>query len=98
MAIMGSIDMGDLKNTHIISTKVEHKAIINTLEYLERLGAEVTLLDVNEFGEIDLTQLQKIKPNTKLISVILANNEVGTIQDFEGITNIAKRNGIKGSL
>ena len=96
MAIMGSIDMGDLKNTHIISTKIEHKAIINTLEYLERLGAEITLLDANEFGEIDLTQLQKeIKPNTKLISVILANNEVGTIQNFEGITNVAKENGIK---
>lgn len=80
---------------HIITTKIEHHAIIHTCQYLEKFGVETTYLDVDRYGLIDLDQLKEaIRPETMLISVMFANNEIGTIQDIEAIGKIAKENGI----
>ena len=68
------------KGNHLITTKIEHHAILHTCEYLEKQGCEVTYLDVDENGVVDLDQLKKsIKPTTVLISVMYANNEIGTV-------------------
>lgn len=69
------------KGRHIITTKVEHHAIINTCKYLESRGFSVTYLDVDHTGKVSLESVeQAIRPDTILISVMTANNEVGTIQ------------------
>ncbi|MBU9737261.1 cysteine desulfurase NifS [Diplocloster agilis] len=83
------------KGKHIITTKIEHHAILHTGEYLEKLGYEVTYLDVDEFGVVKLDQLKKaIRPDTILISVMFANNEIGTIQPIKEIGEIAHEQGI----
>lgn len=83
------------KGNHIITTKVEHHALLHTCEYLEKRGFEVTYLDVDEYGLIDLEQLKKaITDKTILISVMFANNEIGTIQPIKEIGAIAKENKI----
>lgn len=80
---------------HIITTKIEHHAIIHTCEYLEKFGVETTYLDVDRYGQIDLEQLKEaIRPETMLISVMYANNEIGTIQSIEEIGKIAKEHGV----
>ncbi len=80
---------------HIITTKVEHHAIIHTCEYLEKFGIETTYLDVDKYGLVDLEQLKDaIRPETMLISVMFANNEIGTIQPIEEIGKIAKEHGV----
>ncbi|MFA9424003.1 MAG: cysteine desulfurase family protein, partial [Sedimentibacter sp.] len=76
-------------------TKIEHHAILHTCEYLEKFGYETTYLDVDKYGMINLEQLkQAIRPETILISVMFANNEIGTIQPIEQIGEIAKEHGI----
>ena len=83
------------KGKHIITTKIEHHAILHTCEYLEKQGCEVTYLDVDENGVVDLEQLKKsIKPTTVLISVMYANNEIGTIQPIDEISAICKENNV----
>lgn len=83
------------KGKHIITTKIEHHAILHTCEYLEKKGFEVTYLDVDENGVVKLDQLKAaIRPDTILISVMFANNEIGTIQPIEEIGTIAKEHGI----
>lgn len=83
------------KGKHIITTKIEHHAILHTCEYLEKKGFEVTYLDVDENGVVKLDQLKAaIRPDTILISVMFANNEIGTIQPIEEIGAIAKEHGI----
>lgn len=83
------------KGNHIITTKMEHHAILHTAEYLEKNGYEVTYLDVDENGVVKLEQLKKaIRPTTILISVMFANNEIGTIQPIKEIGDIACQNGI----
>ncbi len=83
------------KGKHIITTKIEHHAILHTCEYLEKEGFEVTYLDVDEYGTVKLDELKKaIRPDTILISVMAANNEIGTVQPIEQIGAIAKENGI----
>ena len=83
------------KGNHIITTKIEHHAILHTCEYLEKRGAKITYLDVDENGVVDLDQLQKaITPETILISVMFANNEIGTIQPIKEIGMIAKEHNI----
>ncbi len=83
------------KGKHIITTKIEHHAILHTAEYLESKGFEVTYLDVDENGIVKLDQLkQAIRPDTILISVMFANNEIGTIQPIKEIGAIAKEHGI----
>lgn len=83
------------KGRHIITSKIEHHAVLHTCEYLEKQGAEVTYLDVDEDGLVDLEQLKKaIRPDTILISVMYANNEIGTIQPIREIGEIASEHGI----
>ena len=83
------------KGNHIITTKIEHHAILHTAEYLEKRGFEVTYLDVDEDGKVSLEDLKKaIRPSTILISVMYANNEIWTIQPIREIGEIAHENGI----
>ncbi len=80
---------------HIITTKIEHHAILHTCEYLEKFGIQTTYLNVDKYGMIDLDELKEaIRPETMLISVMFANNEIGTIQPIEQIGEIAKEHGI----
>lgn len=83
------------KGNHIITSKIEHHAILHTCQYLEKNGFEVTYLDVDEDGVVDLEQLKAaIRPTTILISVMFANNEIGTIEPIKEIGQIAKEHGI----
>ena len=83
------------KGNHIITTKIEHHAILHTAEYLEKRGFEVTYLDVDEDGKVKLDDLKAaIRPTTILISVMFANNEIGTIQPIKEIGEIAHEHGI----
>lgn len=83
------------KGKHIITSKIEHHAVLHTCQYLEKQGAEVTYLDVDENGLISLEDLQKaIRPDTILISIMFANNEIGTIQPVKEIGMIAREHGI----
>lgn len=83
------------KGNHIITTKIEHPAVLNTCKFLENNGFEVTYLDVKENGIIDTQELKNaIKDNTILISIMYANNEIGTIQPIQEIGQIAKEKGI----
>lgn len=83
------------KGNHIITTKIEHHAILHTAEYLEKRGFEVTYLDVDEDGKVSLEELKRaIRPTTILISVMFANNEIGTLQPIKEIGKLAHENGI----
>ncbi len=83
------------KGRHIITSKIEHHAVLHTCAYLEEMGAEVTYLDVDAEGIVDVEQLKRaVRPDTILISVMYANNEVGTIQPVREIGEIAARHGI----
>ena len=83
------------KGKHIITTTIEHHAILHTAEYLEKNGYEVTYVPVDENGAVDLEALKNaIRPDTILISVMFANNEIGTIQPVKEIGEIAKEHGI----
>ncbi|MCI5805357.1 MAG: cysteine desulfurase NifS [Clostridium sp.] len=83
------------KGKHIITTKIEHHAILHTAQYLEKRGFEVTYLDVDENGIVKLDQLKAaIRPDTILISVMFANNEIGTIEPIKEIGEIAHEYGI----
>ena len=95
MILAGIATKYQYKGKHIITSKIEHKAILNTCHMLEKEGFEVTYLEVDEKGFIKIDQLLKaIKEETILISIMFANNEIGTIQDIETIGNIAKENNI----
>lgn len=94
-ALKATADAYRSKGNHIITSKIEHHAILHTCEYLEKHGFEVTYVDVDENGIIKLDQLEKaIRPDTILISVMFANNEIGTIQPVREIGQIAKKHGI----
>ncbi len=83
------------KGNHIITSKTEHHAVLHTCEYLEKKGFEVTYLDVDEFGMINLEDLENaITDKTILISIIFANNEIGTIQPIKQIGEIAKKHNV----
>jgi len=83
------------KGNHIITTKIEHHAILHTCEYLEAKGYEITYLDVDAEGRVDPKSVEAaIKPSTILISIMFANNEIGTIEPIEEIGKIAKAHGI----
>lgn len=83
------------KGNHIITTKIEHHAILHTADYLKKRGFEVTYLDVDEDGVVKLDDLKAaIRPTTILISVMFANNEIGTIQPIKEIGEIAHEKGI----
>ena len=83
------------KGNHIITTKIEHHAILHTGQWLEKQGCEVTYLDVDENGTVKLEELKRaIRPTTILISIMFANNEIGTIQPVKEIGAIAREHGI----
>lgn len=90
-AIKGVAYANRKKGNHIITSKIEHHGILHTCEYLEKQGFKVTYLDVDEYGVVDLEQLKEsITDETILISIMFANNEIGTIQPIEEIGRIAK--------
>lgn len=83
------------KGKHIITSKIEHHAILHTCQYLEREGYEITYLDVDEHGVVNLEELKAaIRPDTILISIMFANNEIGTIEPIKEIGAIAKEAGV----
>lgn len=92
-AIKGIALMHRDKGNHIITSKIEHHAVLHACEFLEKIGFEVTYLDVDEYGVADLEQLKKsIKKETILVSIMHANNEVGTIEPVKEIADICKNN------
>lgn len=94
-ALKATFEAYEGKGNHIITTKIEHHAILRTCEYLEKKGARITYLDVDENGLVDLEELQKaICPETILISIMFANNEIGTIEPIKEIGMIAKEHGV----
>lgn len=94
-AMKAAVEAYAAKGKHIITTKIEHHAILHTAQYLEKHGYEVTYLDVDENGMVSPDAVvAAIRPGTVLISVMAANNEIGTIEPLEEIGAIAKENGI----
>ena len=91
LALKGVFETYTAKGNHIITTNIEHKAVLDTCKNLENKGAEITYLHVNADGMIDLAELESaIKPTTILISIMYANNEIGVIQPIKKIGEIAK--------
>ena len=94
-ALKATAEAYESKGKHIITTKIEHHAILHTGEYLQKKGYEVTYLDVDENGIVSPEAVEAaIRPDTILVSVMFANNEIGTIQPIKEIGRIAKEHGI----
>ena len=94
-AVIGTARAKKAKGNHIITTKIEHHALLHSCEYLEKEGYEITYLGVDSKGRINLTDLENaITEKTILISIMFANNEVGTIQPIKEISEIAKKHSI----
>ena len=94
-ALKATADAYKAKGKHIITSKIEHHAILHTCQYLEENGYEITYLDVDEEGKIKLEELKAaIRKDTILISIMAANNEIGTIEPLAEIGKIAHENGI----
>ncbi len=94
LAIKGVYEMYQSKGNHIITTVTEHKAVLDTCKHLEKLGAEITYLPVQEDGLIDLAQLEKaMTPKTILVAIMYGNNEVGVIQPVKEISAITRKHG-----
>ncbi|HEY5556917.1 cysteine desulfurase NifS [Acetobacterium sp.] len=94
-AIKGIAMKNQAKGKHIISTTIEHHAVLHTCQYLEKQGFEVTYLPVDEYGLISLDDLKKaIRKDTILVSIMFANNEIGTIEPIKAIGEIVKEKGI----
>ncbi len=90
LAIKGVADSYQVKGKHIITVLTEHSAVLDVCEYLELKGYDITYLEVDQFGLIDLGELQEaIRPNTVLVSVMMVNNETGVIQPIKEIAEIA---------
>jgi len=95
LAIKGVAHANKNKGNHIITTKIEHHAVLGTCESLEKEGFRITYLNVDKNGKINLAELENsITDKTILISIMTANNEIGTIQPIREIGEIAKRHGI----
>ncbi len=95
LAIKGVYEMYAAKGNHIITVSTEHKAVLDTCKHLEKLGAEVTYLSVGSDGLITAEEIEAaIKPNTILVSVMFANNELGVIQPIEAIGKLCKSKGV----
>jgi cysteine desulfurase len=95
IAILGAADFHKDKGRHIISSPIEHKAVIDPYHYLEQQGYEVTFLDVDQHGCISLEQLeQTIRPDTILVSLMGGNNEIGTVNPLEEIGRITRKHGV----
>ena len=90
IALIGTMNKYADRGNHLITCVTEHKAVLDTARHLESLGKKVTYLSVNEFGEIDLKELEdSITDETVMISIMAANNEIGTIADVAAIGQIA---------
>lgn len=95
LAIKGACEMYASKGNHIITCAIEHKAVLDTCKHLEKLGIEVSYLPVLPNGSIDLKDLEAaIRPGTILISIMYANNEIGTIMPVKAISELARKHGI----
>ena len=95
LAIKGAAQFYKTKGRHLITVKTEHKAVLDTMRELERQGFEVTYLDVQEDGLVDLNRFKDaIRPDTILASVMHVNNEIGVIQDITAIGNMCREKGI----
>lgn len=95
LAILGTADAQQKKGKHIITSAVEHHAVLETCEYLEKNGYELTIIPVNEEGLLSVADVEKaIRPDTILITIMHANNEVGAIQPIAEIGKIAREKGI----
>lgn len=94
-ALKATVEAYAGKGRHIIISKIEHHAVLHTCEYLKKQGCEITYLDVDKDGKIMLEDLKAaIRPDTILISIMMANNEIGTIQEVAEIGKIAKEHGV----
>ena len=92
IALIGTMQKYADRGDHLITCVTEHKAVLDTARHLEKLGKKVTYLPVNEYGEINLEELESaISDKTVMISIMTANNEIGTIADVEAIGNIAHK-------
>jgi cysteine desulfurase len=95
LAIKGVFEMYQSKGNHVITLTTEHKAVLDTCHHIEKMGAEVTYLDVEADGLVDLAKLEAaIKPNTILISIMYGNNEIGVIQPMKKISDMARKHGV----
>lgn len=95
LALKGAFEMYSGKGNHIITSNIEHKAVMDTCSYIETRGGEVTYLEVMNNGLINLSELEAaIKTNTILISIMYANNEIGTVMPMKEVCDIARKNGI----
>lgn len=94
-AVFGTVEKLKSKGNHIITTKIEHHAMLHSCAFLEKEGCQITYLDIDHEGRIDLKQLEDaITDKTVLISIMLVNNEIGTIQPVKEAAAIAKKHGI----
>ena len=95
LAIKGVFEMYAQKGNHIITLTTEHKAVLDTCHHIEKQGAEVTYLDVQADGMVDLAKLEAaITPKTILISIMYGNNEIGVVQEVKKISDIARKHGV----
>lgn len=95
LAIKGVYEMYASKGNHIITTTIEHKAVLDTCKHLEKQGAEVTYLAVDDKGMIDLQELEKaMTPKTILVAIMYANNEIGVVNPMREISAIARKHGV----
>ncbi len=95
LAIKGVFEMYAAKGNHFITVETEHKAVLDTLKHIEKAGAEVTYLKAREDGLITIEQVEAaIKPNTVLVSIMYANNEIGVIQPIREIAQLCKSKGV----
>lgn len=93
--LKGIADKYSSKKNHIITSKIEHKSVLEPLEYLKKKGFEISYLDVDPNGVIDLESLQAaITDNTALVSIMWANNEIGSVNDMVSISKICKEHGV----
>ena len=95
LALKGAFEMYSKKGNHIITVKTEHKAVLDTCKHIEKMGGEVTYLDVEYDATIDIAELEAaIQPNTIMVCVMYANNETGVIQPMKEIGQICEKHGV----
>ncbi len=95
LALIGVAESFSSKGKHIITCSTEHKSVLDTCKYLEKRGFQITYLPVDEYGTIDLNRLENsITDKTIIVSVMIANNEIGTIQDIEKIGGVCRNKGV----
>lgn len=95
LALIGVAESFSSKSKHIVTCSTEHKSVLDTCKYLEKSGYQVTYLPVDEYGTIDINKLESsISDQTFLVSIMIANNEIGTIQDVEKIGEVCRNKGV----